>query len=630
MSIEYIAKKLDKKYVNGFKSLGNNPKPLTKKLYINSVLPNIESYYITEKADGLRCFLMITQSYIKYVTSNKTTYMDIPNNFKNEYIFDCELVNDIVYIFDVIIYSDQNVSNNTFVQRYTKLLEIQQQLNNHNITNIQVKKFTKLTIKTYQKDIMNLFNLYKASQKTSNIKKYRIDGLIFTNITANYNNTINLKWKPAEFLTIDFLAVYDPNSKYYILLNGIKQSMAIQFNIENYTNNPKLIEMIQTLPIDVKSDYIPVPFYNSLKPNIFMYSHCIDKEDLHGHIIELSLDKDLQWIFHRIRHDRDIELKNGTYYGNNYKVAETTLQTILNPLSIKDLVTSYSTLTKDLYFKKQDSDYKSVKKFNNYVKNLLIQQYKNMDIIIDLASGRGGDLQKYVNSGTKNLLFLEYDMDAIDETIDRKYNILPKSTGSCNLVVLQADLNTDYKKNIDMIQSNFDDLGIFSKQSFNLVPVPVIFCHFALHYLVANEKSAKNIIMFIAHYLQKNGIFIATIFDGQKVFNLLKQNKGRWTPSKKYMISYKNPKNKQPGVFSGFGHTIDVLLPLADKPYEEPLIDLFALDKIFKTYGIQRVEEHGFDKMLDTYMKENPGQHYDEDDKIWLGLYMSVTYKKIK
>lgn len=627
--IHYIGNKINKKWVTGFKQLGNNPNPLTKKKFINAVLPNIDDYYITVKADGLRCFLMISSKSIRYLTSEKVTYIDISNTFSTEYIFDCELVDNIVYIFDVIIYNDENVSNESFVIRYTKLLEFTDVLNKKNVMHIRVKEFYKLDIKTYQTSIITLYNAYKISKNNS----FKIDGLIFINSTANYNNTVNLKWKPAEFLTIDFLAIYEPKSKTYILLNGIKQTMANQFNIRKYTENTQLINILQTLPIDINSDYIPVPFYNSLKPNILSYTTDKKiKDDLHGHIIELSLDKNMEWIFHRIRYDRDMELKNGTYYGNNYKVAETTLQTILNPLSIKDLVAPYSTLTKDLYFKKQDSDYNYVKKFNNYVKNLLIQRYKNTELIVDLASGRGGDLNKYVNSGTKNLLFLERDIDAIDETIDRKYNILTKSSSSCNLVVLKMDLNTDYKKNIAHIDNNFDNMGIFTDQSISIKKssISVMFCHFALHYLLQNEKSARNICAFIAYYLKKGGTFIATIFNGSDVFDLLKQNKGKWAPSDRYMISYKQQTNKPLNTFIGFGHKIDVLLPLANKPYEEPLIDLFALDKIFKVHKIQRIEERNFGDILTEYTREHDNNSIiDKDDKQFINLYKYVIYKKM-
>jgi hypothetical protein len=338
--IFYISKYLNKKWVTGFKQLGNNPKPLTKKAYIDKVLPNIQDYIITEKIDGLRCFLIIKE-HIKYITSAATKSINIPNHsniFDSEYIFDCEFIDDTVLIFDVIVYGGINISIESFADRLIRLLEFKKLLNLHKITSIKVKEFYPLNSANYQKTIMNLYMNYTSKKE----KLYPTDGIIFIEKTQNYNNTQNLKWKPAEFLTIDFLAIRDTTQKSpnkYILLNGIQPEWVTRFGFDINSDN---FNIVKSIPHTEK--YMPVPFYNSLKPNIYHYTS-FGKEDLNGHIIELSLDKNMNWIFHRIRYDRDPELKNGSYFGNNYKVAETVLMSILNPLSVKDLISNYDKLT---------------------------------------------------------------------------------------------------------------------------------------------------------------------------------------------------------------------------------------------------------------------------------------------
>ena len=618
--IFYIAKFLNKKWVTGFKQLGNNPKPLTKKTYIDKVLPNIQNYIVTEKIDGLRCFLIINQNVnknvnqkIKYVTAETTQYLDMQWAPSSEYIFDCEYINDTVLIFDVIVYDGKNVSEKPFHDRLTHLLEFQTLLSEKVITQVKVKEFHLLNTSNYQKIIMNLYMASKSK------KIYNTDGLIFIEKNENYNNTQNLKWKQSEFLTIDFLAIRDisqKNPNKYILCNGIKPEWAIKFGFA--IDSPKF-DIINGISTNDK--YIPVPFYNSLKPNIYHFTNKT-KNDLHGHIVELSLDKNTEWVFHRIRTDRDLEIKNGTYFGNNYKVAETVLMSILNPLSVKDLISSYNKLTSELYFHKQDQSYNDVKKFNNYIKNLLIQRYKNSNVI-ELGSGRGDDLNKYIYADTKNLLMLEYDINAIDEIIERKYNILTKPYNKgCNLVVLQMDLNADHKKNINDIKKLIGNGSDFinNQAIYNKGETAIIFCHFAMHYFMTTVKSTNNIVQFIAHYLKPGGSFVITIFDGNRVFELLKKNKGKWeTPEKKYMIEYVG---KQPNIFSGFGHTINVLLPLANKPYREPLIDLFQLDKIFKPHKISRVEDKSFDTMLTS-------NSLPDADVTFISLYKYVIYRRM-
>ena len=545
-AIYYIASKLNKKWVKGFKQLTNNPVALGRYEYINTVLPNIENYYITDKADGIRCFLHITTEFARYITANSVKYITgaLPVGASKgvlgatpgaEYIFDCELVNDVVYIFDVVVFNSTPVSSKIFQERYKLLVEFEKSLTSGEFDEelkklVYVKKFYKLDVANYE---MRLIQLYKYNVKNT---PYEVDGIIFVESTADYNNTLNLKWKPANELTIDFLALKCAPGK-YVLVNGITLQNAERFGI---TPNKKFRGLIESLDNDKNPNfgkYIPVPFYNSVIPNIYIVDNVPKmEEEIDMRVIELSF-KDGDWHFHRIRKDRDIELKSRAYYGNDYKVAETTLRSIMNPLNFKDLLLPMQ-LLQNSYFTKQDDDYRAIKRFNNDVKRELISKYKR-DTVMDLASGRGGDLGKYISAGVKNLIMLEIDNDAIDELLICKYNILPKSTHTCNMAIIQMDLNVAYKKNIKTIEQNFvgadafvDNIPVYNQNS-----IPVIFCHFAMHYMLKDESSVNNIAAFISYYLQKSGMFIMTIFDSGRVQYLLKD--GEWRPNDKYMIRYK-------------------------------------------------------------------------------------------
>jgi hypothetical protein len=603
--IYYIAKKLNKKWISGFKQLGNNPKPLTKSLFLSEVLPNIDEYYLTDKADGSRCFLMINNRKAKYVTSEAVKYIDALVDFNSEYIFDCELVDGIIYIFDVIVYDGQSVYSESFKSRISYLQEFEIKINE-----IKVKKFYKLTTKNYQKCIMKV-----NTTKTP----YKQDGMIFIESNADYNNTKNLKWKPPAFLTIDFWAIrYKPGA--YILSVGISAKMATEFGIEP---SHEFKQLYAGTNVTVSDNYFPIPFYNSLMPNILYWPAGDISADLHGHIVELSLDSEMQWKFHRIRTDRDMELKSGKYFGNNYKVAETTLSSIMNPLTLADLVSPKGVILSRMYFRKQDDAYRGIKKFNNYVKRILISAHSGSSVI-DLASGRGGDLAKYVSTDIGSILMLEADADAIDEVINRKYRL-----GGHNLFDLQiirVDLTQPYKKNIKVIEALQPDSLVDTMVVRHVVKSEtVIFCHFAMHYFVETTNSAKNIIEFINHYLQKGSLFIMTIFDGQRVFDLLK--KGKWNPTPKYMISHVGKARST--TFAGFNHRIKVLLPFSDHPYEESLIDLVALDTLFNKHKIRRIEDRNFDDMFDEYNTNNEKNKVDSPyDKTFISLYKYVIYKK--
>ena len=95
-------------------TLGNRPKNLTSKL-----LQIIKSNYAASiKADGLRCFLY----YDKYIYSifNPFNITKLTKTeFKDTYLLDCEYIKELdeYYVFDILIYKNQNVINYTLKER---------------------------------------------------------------------------------------------------------------------------------------------------------------------------------------------------------------------------------------------------------------------------------------------------------------------------------------------------------------------------------------------------------------------------------------------------------------------------------------------------------------------------------
>jgi hypothetical protein len=516
-------------------------------------------------------------------------------------------------VFDVIQYGGADIWREPFARRHEALLEFENAIGAAGVATVRVKKYYRLLAKNYQQLILDL---YKEK------KPYLKDGIIFTEISQDYNQTVNLKWKPPALLTIDFLAVKTQGAR-YLLMAGVDPAAFKRFGLTLPADYEGLVKST-TAKVDISdklySKYFPAPFESSLIKDSQYYTPGKKIPNLHGHIVEMSYEG--KWVFHRIRTDRDVELSNGTYFGNNYKVAELTLQASLNPLTIGDLCSSYGELTLGFYFQKKDDAYLFVRKFNNYVKNVLIARHR-ADQVMDMASGKGQDIKKYVDAKVKELLMIELDNDAIDELIKRKFDIIGKmyiddiyapvdlrtyKPQGCKLSVRQLDLNNSHKKNIEVLGA-----GKFK----------LIVCNFALHYMLNDKKGAENIVAFVANYLDDDGEFIFTALDGEKVFELVKG--GKWVKDK-YLIELVRPA-KSP--FKGY-EKIKVLLPCADTPYEEPLINLLELDKAFKRHGIYRTEGRNFDVFLGPYAQKKPHMHKElnDHDKFFIGLYRFSIYKK--
>lgn len=656
-TVKYLGRQVKKNYAKSIKQIGNKSFTLTKFIYVSEVMNNTMNYMITDKADGIRTFLILNEDgRSSYINGREMKHVD--NNLmgiqpRGKIILDCELIetkngDKIFYAFDIITFENENISSKSFKERHKYLENVKKQLAPQG--SLKIKTYYPLSIKTYQNNIMKLHRDIK-------VKPYKTDGMIFTNITQNYNRTMNYKWKPIELLTIDFLAIKWKSGK-YLLLNGINKRLFKQIGIkfDNYPIPYKdILQRIDKLSFNLEKDnlieeYFPILFQPSFfRKDVYIYEPSKNeskklkenKEDLDQKIIEMSFDiKKNKWIFHQIRTDRVDDFLKKTNYGNNFPTAEDIYQSVNNPLLLADLIKSHSELTKDFYFEKSDKSYLAVRKANSFVKKLLIDRYKNSNKLIDLASGKGQDLGNYYINGIKNLLMLEYDINGIDDIIRRKYSLAKEikvddepinishenqqNQHGTNLSLLQMDLNKSWKDNIKRI----NEIEIFKKNS-----VPIIFCNLALHYMIYSKKNAENIINLINYYIGSEGEFIFTAMDGEKVFNLLKENGGKWEVKKnnktKFMIKcdkkYLNEKFLPP-----FNVKIKVLLPCDSNEKEETLINIFAIDKIFKVQDILRIETENYSKFLEKFQEEKPYFYnkLSEDDKTFIGLYSYYVYKK--
>ncbi|MGL5935640.1 MAG: hypothetical protein ACRCZI_08445 [Cetobacterium sp.] len=605
--LAYIKSLLNKNYANGFKQIVNNPKPLNKVNFITNVLPNIDKYYITDKADGIRCFLHITNTTVSYITGNDIIHLnEYFGKFDDNYVFDCEIINEIFYIFDVILYKSENCSTQEFNERYKKILEFEKS------PKFKIKTFYKLNTANYQKQ---LIELYKHKSKKL---PYTIDGVIFTEGSKNYSKTINLKWKPPNLLTIDFLAIYDKSNNGLILTNGMNSKLINNFGI-NYNEHYKTLAKSYFK----NEEYIPIPFCTSLQPNVFLtkitfdktkHSDKIDYKDLNGKIVELSFNIDKQeWIFHKIRDDRTLELQNGTYYGNNFKVAEDTFASILNPLLFADMMSSK--LLSETYFHKQDDSYKNVKQFNNNIKQSLIEQSKDLTTVMDIGFGRGGDLYKYIQSNIKHLIVLEKDRSAIEELIHRKHRLFSKDGLLMNII--NVDLNTEINIIEKIIKSYVCVNKYIQIPDFNIHSIDAIYCNFAMHYFTDTKEHILKFVNLISNTLKIKGKFYTTLFDKDKVQTLLNSNNGKWQPDNKYIIEAYGKKNH-----------IRLKLPFSKLLIEEDLIDIEYVKLEFTEKEIHVIEDTNFGDVLNKY-DMNFKNNFSESDKTFIGLYRYIVFQKI-
>lgn len=597
----YIVRKL----ANSIGSKGDNIKKisnqvieLNKNIYLSELQDKINSYYITDKVDGERTILYIVDGKIHIINSS---IIEIPTDIIGSYIIDTEMYKDvnetIYYIFDVLMFNNKLLVNETFDNRkmyFDKCINLSEELI------IKEKSFVKIT--NIVKDLKT-FN--------SKEKPYETDGYIFTPANEAYNKMRVYKYKPIEKLTCDFvirecpkellgIEPYIPGNKtLYILFCSIGEKTAYNLKIEKIKYYNKLFPNV--------SKNIPIQFTPSNKKDAYLYWGEPGLDNNVGEFRVPNYKDDIskyKWELVRLREDRKELLSAGKYWGNYHKFVEFNWMAYSDPLIIEELDT-------DVYFKKHDNDLQKYSRiYNSIVKGTLIDKISINSNVLDLASGKGQDLVRYVKQSINTLLLMEYDKTALLELINRKYSLEGKMNNPIKILTHQVDLNTDVKK----ITKSVEDLLIVDKNYFNY-----IFCNFAFHYFVGSKKSISNIVKLIKYYLSKNGKFVFTAFDGNAINELIK-DKGKWESQikNKYKI-VKKYKNKK---LEPYGQQIEVLLPFSDeKLYPEYLVNIDYISSVFLKEKIKLTSKKSFIDFINDKEFTEIRKKLDEDDKKYISLY---------
>ena len=162
----------------------------------------------------------------------------------------------------------------------------------------------------------------------------------------------------------------------------------------------------------------------------------------------------------------------------------------------------------------------NLRKFHNYIKQTLIVNYCmkiNAKNLLDIACGRGGDLQKWLN----NKLNLKYIL-AFDNHTESIYSSINKGDSYDGAIARFKNIKKHYKNKIPYI--NFQHLNILDPtilQKLNSIDsnklYDVVSCQFALHYFSKTDFTLNNVLNIVSLKLRKGGIFIGTATDGDLI-----------------------------------------------------------------------------------------------------------------
>lgn len=609
------------------KQISNQVVTLDFSTYKSNVYNNFDNYYITDKTDGERCFIYISNN-VKIITSTLSENK-LLSKVDNVYIFDCELVGFNIYIFD-ILYCNKNITNLILEERL-KILESQKS----NIENIKIEGKWKINFKIHHK-------LDKDFKKTiNNLMKtsiYEIDGLIISQ-NSEYNNMKTYKWKMPETQTIDFLVVKPPNNLLNTGIYNVKKDTTLlllfntitlydfqKLNLSHIKNYNEIVGHIQKNN-NSKNIVFPFAFRPIINTESYIYYHPNNKpiKDVIDNICEFGCSNG-NWDLKRVRYDRKQQLELGLGYGNYYTVAEDIYKFFLDPFPIEKLLEPEKYESKGYFTYNKTNKYKNMIKFNSFVKANLIYFLENSDLVIDLACGKGQDLFTMHGVGIKNMILADIDLNAIIEISKRKneinnrkfYPFMYKPAKKYSIKTLHIDVISEADITIDKI------LKLSNQEKANGIII-----NLAIHYMIKSKQHVLDIINIIDSLLDVGGIFIFTCFDGRKIIELLENTKKNEVfniyeeNEIKYSIKklYDTPQ---------IGSKIGVKHHFSESYYEEYIVLLDYVINEFIKYNYTVVKHGSFGTYLSNFQSFN--KHvYDgmtDNDKLYSSLYSYVTLVK--
>jgi SAM-dependent methyltransferase len=625
----------------GLKRLTNQAMAIMKTTY-KDIFPPI-GYYLTEKADGLRCVVSIVGGRCRLIADKLYEFgeVDVAANASIT-IADAELLRGDtsgdsgvmkLMLFDVMWYDNNDLTEKPFSERVDYMAD----------TAKLISKFIPCAPKEFI--VLDQSNMQDAFTAVWEAKHpYDIDGLIVTSPDDNYHETKNYKWKPPQQNTIDFLAIKCPKSMLgtppyikkpkhtlHLLFVGIDSNMQRRLGISLL---PEYKQLFPDIDLATANQY-PIQFATSDYPYAYLYYHPDNTESVDGKIVELGkVIKDPKqpqvnspWLLVHIREDRSHEQQ---YYGNNYKIADIIWQNFIAPFSFEDLWE----LNAGYFRTIKDDSYQAFTAFHSYIKSRLTKQYfENKAWVADLASGRGADLNRYQNVGVRNTIFIDSDRVALTELIQRKYSLIEdgrsrrgihhtRDTPAMVIHVLVGDLSSpadQLKKEIEVFNAPKNK-------------VDGIAMHFAIHYLCDTVPHIRNLLTLVKDILNPGGVFVFTTMHGERVFDKLKNysNNETWKLDENNTLKFAIRKKYSGEKLSEASQMVSVKLPFSNGEfYDEPLANIATITSHAEDLGFKVEANETFESMLKDFERNNRAmyQRLSDVDKEYSALHQYVVLR---
>lgn len=525
-----------------------------------------------------------------------------------------------------------------------------------------------------------------AARVLTAARPYYTDGLIFTpnalplpeRAAATFWE--QLKWKPSQDNTIDFLVVTEKQTGSKTqdkVIAGIKPGIAgetvnyktlrlyVGSNVENARDiilNRRDMPRRDRTPYKGKKEYKPVIFTPKEFPDP-MAAICrlpiqVDPDTGEEYImtsntaepiqdktiVEMSYDMTQppgwRWKPLRVRMDKTERLQRGTLSRtlNSEGVAEDAWNSMHDPVTVSMIKTGADEPTEEematlrissssarKYFDREgpiidDAVVEGMKKFHGrYIRGEILYNVglSSGKYLMDTACGVAGDLHNWIRSGAEFVLGIDYAakniMDSNDSAYTRYMNMAIERGGLDSVPPMVFAIADSTKHLVDGAAGNNDQekdilRSVFGKvRPTGSVPAYVeevgasklkmgadcISCMFAIHYFFETPDKLNGFLENLSQTLKVGGYFIGCCFDGQKVFDLLrdtpkgKSKVGQEGSTTLWEITKHYEAGDIPQGNDAFGMGIDVNFISIGMPHREYLVPFRLLEEKMRLIGCE-------------------------------------------
>ena len=437
----------------------------------------------------------------------------------------------------------------------------------------------------------------------------------------------------AEYKTVILRVGFDESKHGYInpYQDAIDDKLPSYVNYEDKRrdrqNRYVPMQFYPTEPSDYKAGICNIPLTGLDKHMYTENEEIIEDNMIVEFRYDFSKDKQWRWVPLRVRYDKTAQLRAGEkMFGNAFHVANSNWHTIHNPITQSMIITGDNIpellSDDDVYYNKVNGVNKTqaLKDFHNlYVKSLLIKSVSKPGMtLIDLAVGKGGDWPKWIDAKLKFVLGVDISRDNIQNRLDgayarylnyrKRYRVMPDAlfvNGNSSVNIRNTNgILIDKDKQITRAvfgqgpkDEKFLGKGVYNQYGVASAGFDVCSIQFAVHYMFESQETLHNFLQNVSEVTKEGGYFIGTSYDGEKIFNMLKQlaendskiitdtdektgyTKRIWEIIKRYGKDEFNDDE------TCLGYAIDVFQESINKTFREYLVNYTYLTRILENYG---------------------------------------------